>query len=121
MLTQNQVVETRDRRFSKGMVVAMSCEIVRVDNEKETYKVQSESDTKKYYIVKFMDGTPVYCSCPDFLNRIKTNPFHVCKHARAIVLTENYGLVTTTATAAATKQEESKKKGESWKDDEYSF
>src|SRR5918993_3284726 len=98
MIKQNQQVveETRDRRFSKGMVVAMSCEIVRVDNEKETYKVQSETNLDKHYIVKFMDGTPAYCSCPDFINRIKTNPFHVCKHARAIVLAENYGLVATT-------------------------
>ena len=89
LTTTNQVVETRDRRIAKSMVVAMSCEIVRIDNEKETYKVQSETNIDKYYIVKFMDGTPVYCSCPDFLNRVKTNPFLVCKHARAIVLAEN--------------------------------
>jgi predicted nucleic acid-binding Zn finger protein len=93
-----QIIETRDRQTAKGMVVAMSCEIVRIDNGKETYKIQSESDIKKYYIVKFIDGTPVFCSCADFLNRIKSNPFHVCKHARAIVLAENYGLVTTTTT-----------------------
>ena len=53
-----QVVETRDRRIAKSMVVAMSFEIVRVDNEKEIYMVQSETDVNKYYIVKFMDGTP---------------------------------------------------------------
>ena len=48
------------------MVVAMTCEIVLLDNEKETYKVQSETKLDKYYIVKFMDGTPVFCSCKDF-------------------------------------------------------
>ena len=49
------------------MVVAISCEIVQIDNEdRGTYKVQSETDVNKYYIVKFMDGTPVYCSCKDF-------------------------------------------------------
>ena len=110
MFKQNQqVVEKRDRRSAKGIVVAMSCEIVKIDSEREIYKVQSESNTKKYYIVKFIDGTPVFCSCPDFLNRIKTNPFHVCKHARAIVLAENHGLI-------------SKEKGsKSFKEDEYSF
>lgn len=91
--TTNQVVETRDRRIAKSIVVVYSCEISKVDNEKETYKVQSETDVSKYYIVKFMDGTPVFCQCPDFIHRIKSNPFHVCKHARAVVLAENYGLV----------------------------
>ncbi len=90
-----QVVETRDRRIAKSMVVAMSCEIFRVDNEKETYRVQSETDVNKYYIVKFMDGTPVYCSCKDFEIQIKRNVKHICKYVRAIVLAENYGLVTT--------------------------
>ncbi|MGE5634562.1 MAG: hypothetical protein ACM3VV_04975 [Deltaproteobacteria bacterium] len=42
---QNQQgVETRDRRIAKSMIVAMSCEIFRVDNEKETYRVKSETD-----------------------------------------------------------------------------
>jgi hypothetical protein len=44
------------------MVVAMSCEIIAIDAEKGTYyKIQSEIDVNKYYIVKFMNGTPVYC------------------------------------------------------------
>jgi hypothetical protein len=113
---QQQVVRetTRDRRIAKGMVVAMSCEIIRIDNEKETYKVQSENYVSKYYIVKFIDGTPVYCSCKDFEIQIKNNERHICKHARAVVLAENYGLVT-----QEVKQEI--KKGESWKNDEYSF
>lgn len=105
--TTNQVVETRDRRIAKSIVVAYSCEITKIEGEKETYKVQSETDVSRYYIVKFIDGTPVFCQCPDFIHRIKSNPFHVCKHVRAA---ENYGLVTT-------KKSESK----SFKEEEYSF
>ena len=88
----NQVVETRDRRIAKSIVVAYSCEIVRID-ELGTYKVQSETDISKFYIVKFMDGTPVYCTCPDWSYRSQTNPDHICKHQRSIVLAENYGLI----------------------------
>ena len=61
--TSNQIVESgRDRRIAKSMVVAMSCEITQV-GDRETYKVQSENDVNKYYIVKFKNGAPVYCSC----------------------------------------------------------
>ncbi len=48
------------------MIIAMSSEITRLDGEKETYEVQSESDISKFYIVKFMDGTSIYCTCKDF-------------------------------------------------------
>ena len=111
---QNQQVveETRDRRIAKSMVVAVSCEIIRLDNEKETYKVQSERDTNKYYIVKFIDGTPVYCSCKDFEIQSQKNRNHICKHQHAIVLAENYGLIA----VIVTKQE-----SKSYKDDEYTF
>lgn len=61
--TSNQIVESgRDRRIAKSMVVAMSCEITQVD-DRETYKVQSENDVNKCYIVKFKNGAPVYYSC----------------------------------------------------------
>ena len=112
--TSNQIVEeSRDRRIAKSMVVAMSCEIVQIDNEdsRGTYKVQSETDVNKYYIVEFMDGTPVYCSCKDFEIHSQKNRNHICKHQRAIVLAENYGLI-----AVVTKQE-----SKSYKDDEYTF
>jgi hypothetical protein len=88
-ITTNQVVkETRDRRFLKGIVVAVSCELVQLeDNDDEgkkgNYKVQSESDVNKYYIVKFMDGTPAYCTCKDFEIQSQKNKTHICKHQRA--------------------------------------
>ena len=125
----------RDRRFSKGMVVAVSCEIVAIDDDQHTgtYKVQSETDVNKYYIVKFMDGTPIYCNCKDFEMQSKKNRNHICKHQRGIVLAENYGLIvpkqqnsknqniepsySTTTSSSNIKKQESK----SYKDDDYSF
>ena len=69
-----------------------------------------------------MDGTPVFCSCPDFSNKVKTNPFHICKHARAIVLAENYGLVTRqNSHSPPAKFEEARVKPKSYKDDDYTF
>ena len=124
----------RDRRFSKGMVVAVSCEIIAIedDQQKGTYKVQSETDVNKYYIVKFLDGTPIYCNCKDFEMQSKKNGNHICKHQRGIVLAENYGLVVTkqqklksqniepsysTNSSNNIKKQESK----SYKDDDYTF
>ena len=69
--------------FSKEMVVDMSSEITKID-ERGTYKVQSETNVERHYIVKFMDGTPVYCSCLDFTNRSMRDPIHVCKHMKGI-------------------------------------
>ena len=123
-----------DRRFSKGMVVAVSCEIIAIDDDQQkgTYKVQSETDVNKYYTVKFMDGTPIYCNCKDFEMQSQKNRNHICKHQRGIVLAENYGLVVTkqqklksqnieprysTNSSSNIKKQESK----SYKDDDYSF
>jgi hypothetical protein len=112
MKQNQQVIETRDRRSAKDMVVAISCEITKIDNEKETYKVQSETDVSKYYICKFMDGTPVFCECADFLYRIKSNPNHICKHQKSIVVAENYGLIKSVVQQSNNK---------SYLEDEYSF
>ena len=142
MLKQNQqVVETRDRGIAKGMVVAMTCEIVRLDNEKETYKVQSDTKLEKYYIVKFMDGTPVFCSCKDFELQIKKgNERHICKHQRGIVFAKNYGLIvvgtkqqqnskslnmepsySTTSSTTTSSSNIKKQESTSYKDDDYTF
>ena len=94
---QQIVEEKRDRQFSKSMVVAVSCEIIAIDDDQQkgTYKVQSETDVNKYYTVKFMDGTPIYFNCKDFEMQSQKNRNHICKHQRGIVLAENYGLVVT--------------------------
>jgi hypothetical protein len=119
-----------DRRSARGMVVAISCEIVAIDDQqKGTYKVQSETDVNKYYIVKFIDGTPVHCSCKDFEIQIKRNEKHLCKHMRSIVIAENYGLVTRLQQQSLTQAMIQKKRTKemtsviksSYKDDDYSF
>ena len=107
IIKNQQIEEKRDRRFSKGMVVAISCEIVAIDDDQQqkgTYKVQSETDVNKYYTVKFMNGTPIYCNCKDFEMQSQKNRNHICKHQRGIVLAENYGLVV----VVGTKQQNSK-------------
>jgi predicted nucleic acid-binding Zn finger protein len=120
----------RDRRSARGMVVAFSCEIVAIDDQKGTYKIQSEIDVNKYYLVKFIDGTPVHCSCKDFEIQIKRNEKHLCKHMRSIVIAENYGLVTKQQQQSLTQAMIKKKKRtkemtsvikSSYKDDDYSF
>ena len=132
-----QQEELRDRRSARGMVVAVSCEIIAIDDDQQkgTYKVQSETDVNKYYTVKFMDGTPIYCNCKDFEIQSQKNRNHICKHQRAIVLAENYGLsssnkkqqnsksqniepsYSTTTSSSNIKKQESK----SYKDDDYTF
>jgi hypothetical protein len=90
----NQFVETRDRRIAKSIVVAYSCEISKVKGEKETYLVQSESNIDKFYTVKFMNSCPIICDRNDWKYRSNGNPNHfLCKHQRAVILAENYGLV----------------------------
>ena len=136
LTTSKQIVEEkRDRRFSKGMVVAVSCEIIAIDDDQQkgTYKVQSETDVNKYYTVKFMDGTPIYCNCKDFEIQSQKNRNHICKHQRGIVLAENYGLVGVTKQQQNSKSQNiepsysttsnniKKQESKSYKDDDYSF
>jgi len=91
--TTNQVVETRDRRIAKSIVVAYSCEITEVEGETETYIVQSESNIDKFYTVKFMDSCPIICDCSDWKYRSNGNSNHLCKHQRAVIFAENSGLI----------------------------
>ena len=91
--TTNQVVETRtrDRHFSKGIVVAMSCEILKINDE--TYRVQSEKAVDRYYVVRFSDGEPNYCTCKNWEIQSQRNTNHVCKHMKAIIYSEIHGLI----------------------------
>jgi hypothetical protein len=93
MLKQNkqQVIETRDRQFSKGMVVAMSCEILKINDE--TYRVQSESAVDRYYIVRFLDGEPTYCTCKNYEINSHRNANHMCKHMNPIIYASVNGLI----------------------------
>ena len=90
--TTNQVVETRNRQFSKGIVVALSCEILKINDE--TYRVQSESAVDRYYIVRFSDGEPTYCTCRNWEINSQRNPDHyLCKHMHSIIYASVNGLI----------------------------
>lgn len=81
--TTNEVVEKRDRSISKGIIVAMSCEILKINEE--TYRIQSETAVDRYYIVRFSGGEPTYCTCKNFEIASQRNADHVCKHMRSII------------------------------------
>jgi hypothetical protein len=114
MLKQNQIVETRDRRISKGMVVAMSCEILKINDE--TYRVQSESVVDRYYIVRFVDGEPTYCTCKNWEINSQRNTDHVCKHMHSIIYASINGLAIIENQVPTRSIAKS-----SFKDDEYIF
>ena len=89
--TINQVVETRDRKFSQGIVVAMSCEILKINDE--TYRVQSEKTVDRYYVVRFSGGEPNYCTCKNWEINSQRNADHVCKHMHSIIYASVNGLI----------------------------
>jgi predicted nucleic acid-binding Zn finger protein len=90
-------------------------EVIKMSQTKETYKVQSSSDINVYYIVRMVDGTPLFCSCPDFMNRGGSkNPYHVCKHMRMVVVAEITGNIITI-------EEKNAKQRLQYQDDEYDF
>ena len=89
--TTNQVVETRDRKFSQGIVVAMSCEILKINDE--TYRVQSEKTVDRYYVVRFSGGEPNYCTCKNWEIQSQRNADHVCKHMHSIIYASVNGLI----------------------------
>jgi hypothetical protein len=74
MKQNQQVVEKKDK-------------IVKT-NEKGTYRVQSETDVNRYYIVKFMDGIPLWCSCKNWEFKSQRNPNHICKHQKSVIESE---------------------------------
>jgi hypothetical protein len=86
----SQIIESRDRRIGKSIAMVHSYKLA---SERETYKVQSESNKDRFYIVKFMDDTPVYCTCKDWEQRSKLNPNHICKHMRVVILADQYSLI----------------------------
>lgn len=89
MIKNNQVVVTKE--FSKGIVVAMSCEILMINDE--TYRVQSETAVDRYYVVRFSDGEPTYCTCKNWEINSQRNVTHVCKHMHSIIYASVNGLI----------------------------
>ena len=78
----------KDRRESKGRVLAISRRTYRLLNS-DVYYVESESSNNIYYFVKFKpDVFLKWCSCPDNSTR------HVkCKHLFAIEFAIKWGTI----------------------------
>ena len=77
MQHQQQVIEKktkRDRRESRGRVLALSRRMYRLQNS-EVYYIESETADNIYYFVKFKPDVFEWCSCLDNSTR------HIkCKH-----------------------------------------
>lgn len=108
-----KVVEetTKDRQFSKGIAVAMSCEILKINDE--TYRVQSEKAVDRFYIVRFSKGEPTYCTCKNWEIVSQSNANHVCKHMHSIIYASVNGLII--------EQNRIPKQKSSFNGDEYSY
>lgn len=114
-LFANNVEKQKDRRPGKSIVIAITCRIYEIENEREEYRVESETKPGVFYIVKFVNKCPIWYSCKDWENRSIENPEqHLCRHIRAIPLAANLGLIKK-SNATIVKQ------SVSWRDDDYGF
>jgi SWIM zinc finger len=78
------VVENqKDRRYGKGIVIALSRKIIKLN--KFVYRVESETTDNKFYSVVFVDGGPTSCNCPDYEHHKDSNLNHMCKHKYAVM------------------------------------
>jgi predicted nucleic acid-binding Zn finger protein len=124
-ITTNPVVENtikKDRRESKGQLLALSHNVYRLLNS-DVFYVESESRENVYYYVKFKPDVFEWCSCPDNSTRQTTK----CKHLFAIEFAIRMGTLldidklpaeakrypAITATTAV--------QSKSYKDDDYTF
>jgi hypothetical protein len=74
-MQQIQVLKKKQTRYRRGVVIAASRRILKIQGEK-AWLVESETTDGKYYKVT-EDGT---CECPDNQFRGK-----ICKHTWAII------------------------------------
>jgi hypothetical protein len=75
----------KDRRFGKGLVLALSRRVYRLENS-DTFYVESESTDNLYYFVKYNPSVFEWCACPDNSTR------HIkCKHLYAIEFAIRFG------------------------------
>jgi hypothetical protein len=108
----------KDRRSGKGLVLALSRRIYRLENS-DTFYVESESTDNLYYFVKYNPSVFEWCTCADNSTR------HVkCKHLYAIEFAirfgtlkdidklpleaKRYGAITITAVSKSSSYEEDK-------------
>jgi hypothetical protein len=91
MTTQEPIVEKKkDRRYGKGVVIAISRQVYRIINT-DAFYVESESiDGMYYYVVFNTDKGLEWCSCRDHeRNGYRTK----CKHLFAIEYSIRKGTV----------------------------
>ena len=54
--------------------------LIRASQPGQTVPVASHTKYGKSYDVVYSGGAAQSCTCPDFENRSKSNPDHICKH-----------------------------------------
>ena len=86
-----EVITKKDRRESKGRVIALSRRVYRIINS-DAFYVESESKDNVYYYVMFDTVKNFeWCSCADHSNR------HMkCKHLHAVEYTIKFNVVVDT-------------------------
>jgi hypothetical protein len=121
------VKKKKDRRESKGRVLAISRRIYRLRQNTDTFYVESESSDDQYYFVKFkpdvLESSLWYCLCKDNSTR------HIkCKHLFAIEFAIKWGIIkdidTLPPTATPDVKEDTIQEDQiskSYKDDDYTF
>jgi hypothetical protein len=132
LLKNQKVVSERkkDRREGKGRVLAISRRMYKLEQNSDTFYVESETSDDQYYCVKYNPSSVVeswLCSCKDNSNR------HIkCKHSFAIEFAIKWETVKdidklppTSATADVKEDTQivqiPKSSSSSYKDDDYTF
>jgi hypothetical protein len=112
IVKQKTTVEKKDRRAGRGLVIALSRHVYRLQG-KDTFYVESESCDSRYYFVRFNSSfAGGFCGCKDF----ESNRTERCKHQYAV----EYGIRFNTIQVVEHFPQEARK-GLSYQDDEYSF
>lgn len=116
-MNQSIIVAKRDRRESRGRVIALSRRVYRINNT-DVFYVESESKDGLYYYVMFDTAKNFeWCSCPHFENRNQK-----CKHVFGVEYSIRLGTVKDTDKLPQDiKKDNSSKSTKSWKDDQYDF
>ena len=78
---EQKIIEKKDRRSGKGLVIALSRRVYRLLNT-DVYYVESESSDNTYYFVKYKPDVIEFCSCMDSSTRsIRCKHSWACEYA----------------------------------------
>ncbi|HET6717108.1 MAG TPA: hypothetical protein VFG90_08245 [Nitrososphaeraceae archaeon] len=116
-MTQEQVVNKKDRREGKGRVIALSRRVYRIVNS-DVFYVESETNDDMYYYVMFNTAKGFeWCSCKDH----ERNAYQMkCKHLHGVEYAIRWGTFTDTDKLPTTVKKDNRS-SKSYKDDEYDF